>query len=85
MSNPQPGRPVCLGLNFSFFYTDCLPRLTSSIYPWFGIGVFLLLDRLPAQADELHLPVFGIRVVPLLGYVGPRHPIPYYSGATLLN
>ena len=38
---------------------DCLPRLSSSIYPG-----------------------FRIRVVLLFGYVGPRHPILYYSSAT---
>ena len=82
MSNPQPGGPGSLRSEFSFSLTDCLQRLTSSIYPWFGIGVFLLLDILPAKADEPHLPGCGVRVVPLLGYVGPRHPIPYYSDAT---
>ena len=48
----------------------------------FVIRVFRLLDELPAKANELHLPGFGMRVLLLLGYVGPRHPIPYYSGAT---
>ena len=46
---------------------------------------FLHLDRLPTKAHELHLPGFGVRGVPLLGYVGPRHPIPYYSGAIPLK
>ena len=35
---------------------DCRPRLTSSIYPWFRIRVYLLLDGLPTKAIELHLP-----------------------------
>ena len=43
------------------------------------------LDRLPTRADELHLPGFGVGVVPLLSYVGPRHPILYYSGANPLR
>ena len=64
---------------------NCFPRLTSSIYPWFGIRVFVLLDRLPTKANELHLPVFEVRVVTLLGYVGPRHLIPYHSGAAPLR
>ena len=43
---------------------DCRPRLTSSIYPWFRIRVYLLLDGRPTKAVELHLPGFGIRSCP---------------------
>ena len=85
MSNPQPGGPVALRSEFSFSWTDCFPRLTSSTYPWSGIRVFLLLDRLPTKADKLHPPGFEVRVVPLLGYVGPWHPILYYLDATPLR
>ena len=37
---------------------DCRPRLTRSIHPWFRIRVYLLLDRLPTKAIELHLTGF---------------------------
>ena len=43
---------------------DCRPRLMSSIYPWFRIRVYFLLDGLPTKAVELHLPGFGIRICP---------------------
>ena len=43
---------------------DCRPRLASSIYPWFRIRVYLLLDGLPTKAVELHVPGFGIRSCP---------------------
>ena len=63
---PKPGGPVGLVSEFSFSWMDCRPRLTSSIHPWFRIRVFLLLDKLPTKAIELHLPRFWDQSCPSL-------------------
>ena len=85
MCNPQTWRTSWFEIGVFLLLDGLHSRLTSSIYSWFGIRVFLLLDRFPTKADELHLPGFGVRVVLLLGYVGPRHSIPYYLVATPLK
>ena len=83
VSRPWFTSSIYLGLRSAFSSPRRLPAKANELHlSGFVIRVFRLLDELPAKANELHLPGFGIRVLLLLGYVGPRHPIPYYSGVT---
>ena len=79
-SRPWLTRSVYPGLRSEFSSPRRLPAKANKLHlSGFVIRVFRILDELPSKANELHLPGFGIRVLLLLGYVGPRHPIPYYS------
>ena len=47
----------------SFYWTNCLTRLSRLVYSGFGITVFLLLGQLPVRANEFRSPGYDFATI----------------------